>query len=182
MSRIPAVERDELAPDDRHYFDRIAESRGSVRGPYSVLLNRPKLAGLVSDLGAYVRFETDIPKVLTEVVTLATAREIRSRYEFYAHAPLARKAGVSEETIHAIAQGAAPQGLSGDEDLVVRYAQELLRDRKISDATFGAVQDRFGVQGTVDLTALIGHYLLVGHVLAAFELEPPPGEPQEFPP
>lgn len=181
MPRIPAITRDELKPEDRHYFDRIAQSRGSVRGPYPVLLNRPKLAGLVSDLGAYVRFETDIPKALTEVVTLATAREIGSLYEFYAHVPMARKFGVSDETIGAIAQGAAPRGLSGDEELVVRYTQELLRDRKISDATFGAVKDRFGVQGTVDLTALIGHYLLVGYVLAAFEVEPSPGEPQEFP-
>ena len=179
MSRIPAVERDELAPDDRHYFDRIAESRGSVsvRGLYAVLLHSPKLAGLVSDLGAYLRFDTDFPKALTEVVTLTTAREIGSRYEFYAHAPLARKAGVSEQTILAIAKGSAPEGLSGDEVMVVRYTQGLLRERKITDATFGAVQDRFGVQGTVGLTVLIGHYLLVGHVMAAFEVEPPSGEP-----
>lgn len=180
MPRIPAVVKDQLAPDDQNIFDRIAESKGSVRGPYSVLLHSPKLAGLVSDLGAYLRFDTEIPKDLTEVVTLATAREIGSRYEFYAHAPLARKAGVSEQTILAIARGSAPQGLSGEEEMVVRYTQELLRGRKISDTTFGAVQKRFGVQGMVDLTALVGHYLLVGHVMAAFDVEPPPGEPLEF--
>ena len=181
MPRIPSVTRDQLTPDDRHYFDRIAESRGSVRGPYSVLMHSPKLAGLVSDLGEYLRFGTEIPKDLTEVVTLATAREIGSRYEFYAHAPLARKAGVSEQTFLAIAHGSAPEDLSGDEEMVVRYTQELLRDRKISDTTFDVVQNRFGVQGMVDLTALVGHYLLVGHVMAAFDVEPPPGEPPEFP-
>lgn len=180
MPRIPTVLKEQLAPDDQHIFDRIAESRGSVRGPYSVLMHSPKLAGLVSDLGAYLRFGTEIPKDITEVVTLVTAREIGSRYEFYAHAPLARKAGVSEQTIQAISHGSAPDGLSGDEEVVVRYAQELLRDRKVSNATFDAVQKRFGVQGMVDLTALVGHYLLVGHVMAAFEVEPPPGEPPEF--
>ena len=181
MPRIPAVARERLTPDDQQIFDRIAESRGSVRGPYSVLMHSPKLADLVSNLGAYLRFDTEIPKALTEVVTLATAREIGSRYEFYAHAPLARKAGVSEQTILAIAHGSAPEDLSGDEEMVVRYAQELLREHKISDSTFDAVQKRFGVQGMVDLTGLVGHYLLVGHVMAAFDVEPPPGEPPEFP-
>ena len=41
------------------------------------------------------------------------------------------------------------------------------------DATFNAVRDRFGVQNTVDITGLIGHYLLVGQILLAFEVDLP---------
>ena len=41
----------------------------------------------------------------------------------------------------------------------------------MADATFNAVQERFGVQGALNMTVLIGHYLLVGQVLAAFEVE-----------
>lgn len=57
----------------------------------------------------------------------------------------------------------------------MRYALELLRERKITDATFDAVQSKYGNQGVVELTALIGHYLLVGQVLAAFEVGLSPG-------
>ena len=181
MARVPSVSRDQLKPEEQQYYDEIAESRGSVRGPYGVLLQSPKLAACIAATGAYVRFEGDMPNALREVIILATAREIKAQYEFTAHARLAREAGVSEGTIRAIAQGTAPQGLSGDEELVVRYAQELLRNHKISEATFDAVKDRFGVRGTIDLTGLIGHYLLVGQFLAAFEVELAPGVTPELP-
>ena len=84
---------------------------------------------------------------------------------------MARQAGAQESTIKALADGTAPAGLSGDEELVVRYTQQLLRDHKITDETYKAVVDRFGIEDTVNLTGLIGHYLLVGQILAAFEVE-----------
>ena len=181
MPRIPSITREELGPEDCTYFDEIVASRGGLRGPYGVLMHSPKLAARVAATGAYVRFESSVPKALQEVAILATTREIRSQYAFTAHARLAREAGVSEATIGAIAQGTAPGGISGDEDVVVRYSLELLRDHKVSDSTFGAVKDRFGIQGMVDLTGLIGHYLLVGQFLAAFEVELAPGVTPELP-
>ncbi|PKB82452.1 MAG: hypothetical protein BZY88_04265 [SAR202 cluster bacterium Io17-Chloro-G9] len=171
MARLPDLDRDQLKPEDQQYFDEILGSRGSVRGPYGVLLHSPRLAARVANTGTYVRFESDMPNSLKEVVIITTAREIKSQYEFTAHARLAREAKVSDETIKAIAQGTAPQGLAGDEELLVRFTQQLLRDHKVTDATYNAVKDRFGVQGTVDVTGLIGHYLLVGQILAVFEVE-----------
>ena len=177
MARLPDVAREQLKPDEQAYFDAIADTGGGMtieKGPYGILLHSPRLAALISAVGGYVRRETALADSLREVVILATARQIESQYEFAIHAPWAREAGVSDETISAIAQGTAPQGLSGDEELLVRYTQELLRDRKISDTTFNGVKDRFGVRMTVDLTGLIGFYILVGNVLAAFDAEPTP--------
>ena len=181
MARLPDLTRDQLKPEDQQYYDEILGSRGSVRGPYGVLLHSPKLAARVANTGTYVRFECDMPNNLKEVVIITTAREIKSQYEFTAHARLAREANVSDETIKAIAQGTAPQGLSGDEELLVRFTQQLLREHKVSDANYNAVKDRFGVQGTVDVTGLIGHYLLVGQFLAVFDVGLAPGITPELP-
>ena len=181
MARLSSVTREQLKPEDQKHYDEIAGSRGSIRGPYGILLHSPDLAARVASTGAYVRFDFDMPNSLKEVVILATARELRNQYEFTAHARLARQAGVSEDTIRAIAQGTAPQGLSGEEDLLVRYTHELLRDRKISDATFNAAKSKYGDQGLVELTALIGHYLLVGQILTAFEVDLAPGMTPEMP-
>jgi 4-carboxymuconolactone decarboxylase len=181
MARLTNVTRDQLKPEDQQFYDSIAGSRGSVRGPYGVLLHSPDLAARVAHTGSYVRFNLDLPESLKETVIIATAREIKNQYEFAAHARLARQAGVSEDTIQAIARGNAPQGLSGDEEKLVRYVHELLRNHKISDATFNAVKDRFGMQKTLELTALIGHYLLVGQILTAFEVDLPEGVKVEIP-
>ena len=181
MARLPNVNRDELKPEDQQYFDEIVGSRGSVRGPYGILLHSPQLAARVAHTGTFVRFEFDVPEALKELVIITTAREVTSQYEFSAHARLAREAGVSEETIQAVAKGTAPQSLSGDEEILVRYTKELVGNHKISDATFNAVKDRFGVQDTVNFTGLIGHYLLVGQILLAFDVELAPGMTAEIP-
>jgi 4-carboxymuconolactone decarboxylase len=181
MARLPNLNRDQLQPEDQQFYDAIADSRGGVRGPYGVLLHSPDLAARVAHTGAYVRYNLDLPEALREAIILATAREISSQYEFFAHARLARQAALSEDTIQAIARGTAPQGLTGDEAMLVRYVQELLRHHKISDATFNAVRDRFGMQKTLEITALVGHYLLVGQILAAFEVELPEGAKPEIP-
>ena len=180
MARLSDVTRDQLAPQHQEFFDSIASSRGSVRGPYGVLLHSPDLAARVAHTGAYVRFDLDISEAHREIIICATAREIRQQYEFSAHARLARQAGVSEDVVSAIATGAAPEGLSGIEASLVQYVQELSRNHRISDDTFNAVSGHFGMQKTVEITALIGHYLLVGQILSAFEVDLPDGVQPEI--
>ena len=181
MARLSDMTRDQVKPEDQQYYDAIAESRGSVRGPYGVLLHSPNLAARVAHTGTYVRFDLDLPEALKELIIITTAREIQSQYEFVAHARLARQAGLAESTIQAVAKGTAPQGLAGEEELLVRYVQELLRHHKISDTTFNAVKERYGTQKTVEITTLVGHYLLVGQILLAFEVDLPEGVKPEIP-
>ncbi|SVD09212.1 uncharacterized protein METZ01_LOCUS362066 [marine metagenome] len=171
MARLPAITRDQLSADEHEYFDSIVGTRGSIRGPYGVLLHSPKLAARVADTGAFVRYEFTIPESLKETVIIATAREMRSQYEFSAHAKLARVAGVSDNTIKAIANGTAPTGLSGDEALLVGYVKEMLQEHKVSDATYKSLVDRFGEQDTLHLAVLVGHYMLVAQVLATMDVE-----------
>lgn len=181
MARLPNLEKEQLRPEDHQFYESIADSRGSVRGPYGVLLHSPDLAARVAHTGTYVRFNFDMSEALKETIIITTAREIKSQYEFSAHARLARQAGVSDETIKAIANGSAPAGLSGDEELLVKYVKELVQNHKISDQTFNAVKDKFGTQRTVEITGLVGHYLLVGQILLAFEVDLPDGVEPEIP-
>lgn len=46
---------------------------------------------------------------------------------------------------------------------------------------FQGVQDHFGSQKTVETTALVGHYLRVGQILLAFEVDLPEGGKPEIP-
>ncbi len=181
MPRISPATREQLAPEEQQYYDAIVGSRGSIRGPYGVLLNSPKLAARVADTGSFVRFEFDVPEALKETVIIAAAKEMESQYEFSAHAKLARDAGVSEATIQAIASGSAPAGLSGDEVLLVGFVHELLRNHKVSDTTFDAMTARFGKLDVLHFTVLVGHYLLVAQVLTAFDIELGPGMAKEIP-
>ena len=171
MARLGNINREELSDADKQYYDSIVGSRGSVRGPYGVLLHSPDLASRIAHTGTYVRFDLDLPESLKETIIITAAREIRNQYEFAAHARLAREAGVSESTIATIAGGKPIDNLEDDEKLLVTYAQQLIRDHKIKDEIFDAVKDKYGIKKTIDITALIGHYLLVGQILSAFEVD-----------
>ena len=100
MARLNNINREELSSSDQEYYDSIVGSRGSVRGPYGVLLHSPDLASRIAHTGTYVRFELDLPESLKETVIITAAREIRNQYEFAAHARLARAAGVELSLIH----------------------------------------------------------------------------------
>src|SRR5688572_29166443 len=103
MPRIPIVQsREALAEEHRLIYDAITASRGHATGPWAVLLNSPLLAARIADLGAYLRFESVLDDRAREAVILATARAMGCRYEWADHAPIARRAGLSDEEVAAI--------------------------------------------------------------------------------
>ncbi len=175
MARLSEITRDEVPPEKQHIYDEIAGSRGSVRGPFAMLMHSPEVAGRAAHLGAYLRFESSLEQSVVELVTLATAREWDCQYEWTAHEPQARQAGVSDGSIAAVRDRRAPEGLSPDEALLVSYAQDLLRHGAVSDATFAAAMELLGPQGVVDLTATIGYYSMIASVLNAFDVQPAAG-------
>ena len=68
MARLDNLTREQLKPEDQQFFDEISGSRGSVRGPYGVLLHSPKLAARVAHTGTYVRFDFDWPEALNPMI------------------------------------------------------------------------------------------------------------------
>jgi len=177
MARIPIIEEKAQLPARHHpVFDRIAQSRGRVAGPFAVLLHSPEVADRAAHLGAYIRFESALPPPERELAVITVAREMDCLYEWAAHAREARKAGVREEAIAAIRDRRAPAGLTADEAEVVEYARQLLRAHRVDEALFGRLQERLGLQGLVELTATVGYYAMIACTLNAFEVTPPAAE------
>ena len=175
MARIsPIVDREALAPEHQGVYDAIQASRGGVGGPFGILLHSPPLAGLVAELGAYIRFKSHLPPAGEELAIITVAREMDCHTEWSGHVRLARQAGVREEAIAAIRDRQAPAGLTEDEAVIVRYVQELIRHRKVSTATYDAALQRFEVPTLVELTTLVGYYALLAGLFSAFEVGPPP--------
>jgi 4-carboxymuconolactone decarboxylase len=110
-----------------------------------------------------------------ELAIIALAREWRSDIEWTAHAALAAKAGVPAEKIEAIRTGKPLQGFTDAEQTVVRFAWELLREKKLSDATFAAAQKLLGTRGVVDLTLTCGYYTAINMAQLALKPEMEPG-------
>ncbi len=170
MPRITEIRsKSDLPENKQQIFDFIAESRGRVAGPFSLLLNSPEMAQRVAHLGTYLRFESSLSNVQKELAIITTARENDCEFEWAAHTRLARKAGVREEAIEIIASHGPLDSLTDEEAMIVAYGRELLGNHRVSDKTFEAVKSRLGDAGVIELTATMGYYSMLACVLNSCE-------------
>ena len=169
----PITRRDQLATANRPVFDAVTEGRGgSVRGPFPFLLYSPELCRRHLAVGSYLRFSSQVKPEPRELAIIATAREKDCPYVWAAHAPAARKAGVSEAAVTAVRDRGDLAGLPAGERDVVDYARQLWRRSRVAQPLFDRLRDQHGVTWLVELTALMGHYGIVSGILNAFEVAP----------
>ncbi len=160
--RFPDLTPEAMTPEQKTVADAIASGpRKSIAGPFKVWLRSPALADRLQKVGAYLRFDTSLPKRLNEFVILVAGQYWHSQFEWDYHYPLALKEGVPAPVLADLAAGRRPAGMSGDEALVYDVSTELRRTRTVSDATFAKALARLGERGLTDLIAVNGYYDLV---------------------
>jgi 4-carboxymuconolactone decarboxylase len=171
----PITQRDQLAEEHRAVYDAVTEGRGgSVRGPFGMLLHSPLLCRRHLDVGTYLRFKSHVKPDAGELAIIATAREKDCPYVWTAHAPAARKAGVSDAAVIVVRDRGDIARLSSSERDIVDYVRQLLRTNGVAQPLFDRLRDAYGVTWLVELTCLVGHYGIVSGILNAFEVAPSP--------
>jgi 4-carboxymuconolactone decarboxylase len=180
--RFSQLSPDQLNDAQKKAAERILKvSSAGLGGPYSMLLRSPTLTARYLGMTDYLRFETSLPHRLNELAILIEARLWDAQYEWWAHYPIALKAGVPKEIADDIKEGRRPTTMKPDEEVVYDVCIELLRDRHLTDATFRRAKDMLGEQQVVDLVAVAGFYVMVSSVIIAGEIGIPNGEPPPLP-
>jgi 4-carboxymuconolactone decarboxylase len=151
-------------------------------GPYNPILRSPVLGQKMFDLLYYLRWQTSVPLKLNEFAILIIGRQWRSQVEWFAHAPLAIKAGLSPEIVAELKANKRPANMSSEETVVYDFITELTRGHAVSDETFALAKHLLGEQQVVDLTAVAGTYITVAMILAMAEESVPPGKELPFKP
>lgn len=144
----------------------IASPRGEVRGPFIPMMRSPVLMDRAQKLGEFLRYECSIAERLREWAIIVTARAWRQNYEWFVHAPLARKAGVARAAIAALAEGADPGDAAAvDERTVHAFCVALHRDNFVDDAIYNRAIALLGERGVIELAGLCGYYALLAMML-----------------
>jgi 4-carboxymuconolactone decarboxylase len=149
-------------------------------GPYNPIMRSPVLGQRLFDLFHYLRWETSVPTKLNEFAILIIGRQWRSQVEWFAHAPLAAKAGLSADIIAELKANKRPSGMAEDEAVVYDFVTELTTTQKVSDETYARAKKIFSDQQIVDLTGVAGNYVMVAMMLAMAEETTPPGKEPPF--
>lgn len=167
----PITAREQVGPEDGSVFDAVAAGRGRVGAPFSLLLYSPALCQRVLELSNYLRQDSYLSSSVRELATIATARERDCPYVWAAHAPAARRVGVSDPVIEAVRDRSESEASEVEAD-VIEFVQQVLRRHEVEPGLFDRVLAAHSLQGIVELTAVIGHYVFVTSILNAFEMAP----------
>jgi 4-carboxymuconolactone decarboxylase len=179
--RMPPIPLEKMTPEQRTVADAIMSGpRGGMRGPFNTWLRSPEVANHLQKVGEYVRFNTSLDKRLNEMAICMTAQHWGSQYEWYAHAPLALKAGLDPAILKAIGEGRKPDNMKEDETIVWEFSTQLQRDHNVDDAVYAKALEKFGERGIVDLIAVNGYYGVVAMTLNVSRVSPPDGEAMPF--
>jgi 4-carboxymuconolactone decarboxylase len=174
--RFPQLTMDQLSDAQKPLGEQIVKvSSVGLAGPYNPMIRSPVLGQRLFDLFHYLRWETSVPTKLNEFAILIIGRQWRSQVEWYAHAPLAAKAGLSPDIIAELKADRRPPNMAEEEALAYDLVTELTTTKKLSDETFARARKLFNDQQIVDLTAVAGNYVMVAMMLAMAEESTPPG-------
>ncbi|MBC7579149.1 carboxymuconolactone decarboxylase family protein [Tardiphaga sp.] len=181
--RFPQLTMDQLDAKQKPLGEQVMKvSSVGLAGPYNPMIRSPVLGQKLFDLFAYLRWDTSVPVKLNEFAIIIIGRQWRSQVEWFAHAPLAQKAGLSPEIIADLKANKRPANMAEDEATVYDFVTELTTTRKVSDETYARAKKIFNDQQIVDLTAVAGNYVMVAMLLAMAEESTPPGKEAPFKP
>lgn len=181
--RFAQLTLEDLNEQQRALGEQILKvSSVGLGGPYNVLLRSPVLGQRVFDLLHYLRWNTSLPLALNEFAILIVARQWRSQVEWFAHAPIAAKAGLAPAIVAELKADRRPSGMKAEEAIVYDFVTELATTHRVSDACFARAKALLGEQQVVDLTATAGTYVTLAMLLAMAEQGVPPGKEPPFKP
>jgi 4-carboxymuconolactone decarboxylase len=176
ITRFAPLKADELSPSQKAWAEMIAAPPRNARfgsPPYRAYIRNPELAPRLSALSEYLRWNTTLAPRLSEFAILITARQWTAQYEWFAHYPLALKAGLDPKILGDLSAGRRPDNMRDDEAALYDLVTALYRDKKVTDAVYKAAADKFGERGVMDIIGIIGYYDLVSMTLITMQAEAP---------
>ncbi len=175
--RLAVIDEPQMNEAQRALMEAIRSGpRGASitpRGPFAVWLHAPEFGQLAQALGGHCRYKTSLEPRQSEFAILCTARLWRAQYEWFAHEPMAAKAGVKPQTIKDLRAGRLPKSAPKDERAIYDFIQELYKTKRVSDRNHKRVHAVLGDAGTVELVGILGYYVMISMTLNVFRMMPP---------
>lgn len=149
------------------HFALTAED-GSLRGPFDLMLRAPAVGAAQQELGAAIRYRTGFTDRAREIAILLVAARWDSAFERESHEAIARGIGFTDAELVALRAGDVST-FDGVERAVGEATVQLL-DGDLADDAWDAASTALGVDGVVELTALVGYYATLALQLRVFRV------------
>lgn len=177
-ARLPYRTRADLGDAGQRVADifaRDGKPADPVSGPLAFAAYNPAVAAALLDLHDAAVGQGSLDAHTRELAIMVACRETNYTLEWNAHERAALDAGIDAAVIDVVRNDKGLAGVADADAAVIRFGRELLRDRRVSSATFEGAVDLFGESGAMDLVAVMSTYAVSGFYAIAVD-EHPPGE------
>jgi alkylhydroperoxidase family enzyme len=167
------MERTPLEEFEPGLKKRLEQLWGTPPNLYRALASHPAIVAAWTEFANTLRHGSRTPRALRELVILRGAQVSASEYEWAQHLRMARKAGVREAQIAALAGWRASTEFDARERAALQLAESVTSGR-VSDEIYREAMRHFDHHDYVELAVTAGFYAMVARVLDAMavELEP----------
>jgi 4-carboxymuconolactone decarboxylase len=167
MSRLPPADPAKDANLESVY-EEIRQTRGFVSNALRAIGHAPEGLKHLARLGAYTKYETDLPERMREFSILCAGRKVP--YAFHHHSALARQAGIPQAAIDDVGADRVPASLPPNEQAVARFVFELFSPGSVSDATMKEMAKHYTPRQITDVALSATYYSALGTMILAFKV------------
>lgn len=165
---------DERSADDAGAFlSGVLAKRGRLANFYRMIAHSPAIAQPLSELVWSLWEQSTIGRASVELIILRVGQVTGSEYEWTAHVPLARAAGVSERQIEALERGADPgsdDAFDAVERLILSVTDACIEGSVLPSAAVAELRDAVGTAGVIEVMTTAGLYRAVSVMLQTLEV------------
>jgi 4-carboxymuconolactone decarboxylase len=166
MKRVELVTLESATPEQRSLLEETRPSKdGGVNVWSGTLANNAKLAQAWNHFGNHLIFKGSIPGRDREVLSLRGAFNAHGSYPWSSHARYGLKEGLSSDEIVGVGEGSESEKLGSWERTLVRAADELHADNRVSDETWKALSERYDASQLLEACTVVGQYNMLSWVL-----------------
>jgi alkylhydroperoxidase family enzyme len=161
--RIPPLPPEERSAEAQALLDTVKVA-GAEANIFTTLIRAEGLTRKWLPFGGKL-LSGRLPARDRELLILRTGWNCRSEYEWGQHAVIALFCGVSQEEVDRIPAGPEDDAWDPFDATLLRAADELHADWRISDPTWALLADRYDTPQLIELPMLVGHYHMVAMTL-----------------
>jgi alkylhydroperoxidase family enzyme len=171
MARVSYVEEKDH-PELATQIAKIKGGRGALINIYKLLLHSPTVCMTWFEHIGAIRWKTKLTPRLREIAIVRIAQAARYAYALNQHVPgIAVPDGVSIAECEALKDWRASGMFSESERAALAYVDAMIAGPEVPDAVFEAVRKHYSEREVVELTILVGTYLMHNRVFTALRVD-----------
>jgi alkylhydroperoxidase family enzyme len=162
--------------DPAKHNERTRELLGKNRNAniFRMMAHSPSYLEQYCRLGGAIRHKGELDPIVRELAITRTGILCQAPYEIIAHKRIGKNVGVTDEQNAALENWQAAGCFNDVQRAALAFADEIVRLRRPTDATFAAIRSKLSSAALVELQLAVGFYIMTSKFLETFDIDMQP--------